>query len=189
MIVFDELRITNDAQYFIIDARVRSEDYYTDVYIDKIVIDTEETFTEGGPSSNPVYTYNVSGDQKSVRIILNKNDENLLTLKNFTNHLFFVYAVAKGTPSSDTPCGLDNVNTLGVTTYMGDFYNYFMQNIKEIGQSCTIPQNFINALLRWEAVNTSIDSGHYTQGIKYYNQWFKDGVGTSSSTVNCGCNG
>ena len=186
MIVFDELRVTKDAEYLIIDARVRKEDYYKDVYIDKIVIDTEETYSEGGQSSNPVYSYSPEGDNKSIRLILNINElQHLTSLK---NHLLFVYAVAKGTPASNTPCGLDNINTLGVTTYMGDFYNYFMQNIKEVGQSCSVPQNFINALLRWEALNVSIDSGHYTQGIKYFNDWFKDGV-KETVNVNCGCNG
>lgn len=186
MIVFDELRVTNDAEYLIIDARVRKEDYYKDVYIDKIVIDTEETYSESGPSSNPVYSYSPKGDNKSIKLILNINE--LQNLTSFKNHLLFVYAVAKGTPASNTPCGLDNINTLGVTTYMGDFYNYFMQNIKEVGQSCSIPQNFIDALLRWEALNVSIDSGHYTQGIKYFNDWFKNSV-KETVNVNCGCNG
>ena len=186
MIVFDELRVTNDAEYLIIDARVRKEDYYKDVYIDKIVIDTEETYSEGGPSSNHVYSYSPEGDNKSIRLILNINElQHLTSLK---NHLLFVYAVAKGTPASNTPCGLDNINTLGVITYMGDFYNYFMQNIKEVGQKCSIPQDFINALLKWEALNVSIDSGHYTQGIKYFNDWFKGGV-KETVNVNCGCNG
>ena len=186
MIVFDELRVTNDAKYLIINPRVRSEDYYKDVYIGKIVIDTEETYSESGPSSNPVFSYSIIVNKKSTKLILNINE--IQNLASFKNHLLFVYVIAKGSPAPNTPCGLDNINTLGVTTYMGDFYNYFIQNIKEVGQSCSIPQDFIDALLRWEALNISIDSGHYTQGIKYFNDWFKNGI-KETVNVNCGCNG
>lgn len=57
MIVFEELRVTNDGENLIINARVRKEPYYDNVYIDKVIVDTEETYIEGGPSSNAVYQY------------------------------------------------------------------------------------------------------------------------------------
>lgn len=39
----------------IIEANVRAEDYYKDVYIDSLIIDTEETFSSAGPSSKPIF--------------------------------------------------------------------------------------------------------------------------------------
>lgn len=63
---------------------------------------------------------------------------------------------------------MDNITTLGVTMYMGDFYNEFMKYIGEMGDDCNIPQNLIDLLLRYAALNTSIDSGHYMKGIEIY---------------------
>ena len=40
MITFKELRITPDGQYLIIDAAIDNNDYFSDVYIDSVVIDT-----------------------------------------------------------------------------------------------------------------------------------------------------
>lgn len=74
MIVFEELRVTNDGENLIINARVRKEPYYDNVYIDKVIIDTEETYTEGYPSSKPIYQYQVEGNEKEIHLILGKGD-------------------------------------------------------------------------------------------------------------------
>lgn len=185
MIVFDELRVTNFGDRLIVRARVRTESYYTDVYIDKIIVDTEETYTEGGPSNNPVFTKQLDVDNKEILVQLDKLD--LSTT--LTDHLFFVYIVAKGTPSSDTPCGMDEVNTLGVTMYMGNYYNTFMSHIKELGSNCQVPQSLINDILKYKALTTSIDAGHYIQGINYFNKWFSGKANPQLASVDCGCHG
>lgn len=184
MIIIEELQVTKDAKNLIIGARVRKDRYYTDVYIDKIIIDTEETYVEGGPSKSPIYSKQLEGNNKEVNLSLDKLDLGVHPY----NHLFFVYITVKGTPSSDTPCGMDNVNTLGVTMYSGDYYKTFMSYIKEMNNTCQVPQGLIDTILRYKALNASIDSGHYIQGIKYFNKWFS-GKTTLPITSNCGCNG
>ena len=74
MIVFEELRVTNDGENLIINARVRKEPYYDNVYINKVIIDTEETYSEGGPSKNPIYTKEIEGYEKEISLILGKGD-------------------------------------------------------------------------------------------------------------------
>lgn len=186
MIIFEELRITNDGETLVVHARVRNEEWYNDVYIDKIIIDTEETYKESYPSSNPVYSKTIEGNVKSIELSINKAQ----ILPDFKEHLFFVYVIAKGTPESTVPCGMDNQTNLGVTLYMGNIYNSFMNYIKEMNaNNCQIPNGFIDMLLRYKALNISMDSGHYLQGIDYYNKWFKGNKYSSYSTPNCGCNG
>ena len=92
MIVFEELRVTNDGENLIINARVRKEPYYDNVYIDKVTIDTEETYSEGGVSKKPVYQYEVEGNQKEINLIIGKGD----MLPKPDSHLFFVYVTTKG---------------------------------------------------------------------------------------------
>lgn len=186
MVTFEELRITNDGENLIVRARVRTESYYDDIYIDKIIIDTEGTYKEGTPSSSPIYTYIAEGNNKSITLVLNKAQ----VIPDFKEHLFFIYIIAKGTPTSNVPCGMDNQTTLGVTMYMGNIYNNFMGYIKEMTRgNCQIPQGFIDQILRYKAFSLAIDSGHYTQGIEYYNQWFSGKRPSVTTTSNCGCNG
>lgn len=188
MVVFDELRITNDGETLIIKVRVRKEDYYKDVYIKSIHIDTEETFNEGTYSQQgitKVYKgYTVTDNQKSVTLILNTSQ----ILADLTKHLFFIWVETKGNPTSNVPCGMDNSKTVGVTLYMGNIYNLFMNRIKEVGNTCQIPQNFIDEILKFKALSTAIDSSHYTQGIEFFNKWFK-GDSNKVITNKCGCNG
>lgn len=185
MIIFEELRVTNPGDKLIIRARVSIESYYTDVYIDKIIIDTEETYIEGHPSNNPVFTKQLATDEKEIALHLDKLDLGTP----LTNHLFFVYIVTKGAPSSDTPCGMDEINTLGVTMYMGNCYNTFMSHIKELESNCQVPQLLINDILKYKALTISIDAGHYIQGIKYFNKWFSEAANPQLASVDCGCHG
>lgn len=185
MISIQELRITNTGDRLIIGANVRQEPYYNDVYIDKVIIDTEKTYSEHGPSSNPIYSKQFEGNVKNINLQLDKLD---LGNNALSSHLFFVYIIAKGTPASNTPCGMDNINTLGVTMYMGLYYNTFMNYIGEMNNNCNIPQGLIDHILRYDALNTSINTGHYIKGIEFFNKWFSNSTPTPI-THNCGCHG
>ena len=70
MVTFQELRITPDGQKLIIDVSVKDLEYYTNVYLDTVQIDTQDTFVESGPSSEVVYSKTIEGNTKSVRLEL-----------------------------------------------------------------------------------------------------------------------
>lgn len=213
MIEFLELRVTPDGKKLIIDASVKDLQYYNDVYIDAVIIDTQDTYIANGPSTNPVFSYEVAsnpdiiyslpecngcgpirdeeddkicfsgqeGDgEKRVRLEL---DSTVLGVS-LGETLFFVYVIAKGTPSADTPCGMDNQTTLGVVSNLYPFYKAMISYMKEVEDSCGIPKNFIDSLLRFYALELSIRTGHYAQAIKYWNKFFKD---IKSRTINTGC--
>lgn len=208
MIQFNELRITPDGKKLVIDASVKDLNYYNDVYIDAIIIDSQNTYVSNGPSSKPIFYYEISnpnvtvtypeyngyvpsrqgnsGDinEKRVRLEL---DSKILGDSISTN-LFFVYVIAKGTPSPDTPCGMDNQTTLGVVADLYPYYRSVMNGIKEISNECEIPRTFIDNLLRFKALELSLKTGNYIQAIKYWNKFF---VGIKSSNINtyCKCHG
>ena len=56
MVEFKELKITPDGKNLIINASIKDLEYYKDVYIDSVIIDTQDTYLPSGPSSNPIYT-------------------------------------------------------------------------------------------------------------------------------------
>ena len=72
---------------------------------------------------------------------------------------------------------------------MGNIYNDFMSYIKQMNNDCQIPKDLIDQILRFKAVTTAIDSGHYTEGINYYNKFFKENGVSNTPTTNCGCHG
>lgn len=191
MVTFNELRITKDGKYLIIDVSIRSQSYYDKVYLDSISIDTQDTYKDGGPSSSIVYNKNITSESttaKNYRLELSVGD----FLPSLSNNMFFVYVKATGTPSSDIPCGMDNEYTLGVTFNPCAMYNSFMTYIRETTKTCAVPRNFINMFLQYKAVETSINTEHYTQAIEYYNKFIKnlDSVNnTISYTKSCSCNG
>ena len=186
MIKFTELRVHKG--HLIINAEVRqTKDYYDGVWIKQIKIDTQDTFSSSGPSTHLVYESEVFDNHpRSVTLDLGPTAFNQELDMN--NTMFFVYAVAGGYPSHDVPCGFDDEVSVGVTFSLCPIYNETMQYVKEVENSCEIPRNFVNFILQLKAIEYSINSGHFTQAIKYYNKFYNKKF--SASVVNpCGCHG
>lgn len=183
MIKFTELRVQKERLTIVAEVR-DIENYYDNVYIDKIIVDTQDTFTTSGPSANPIYSVTVDGNKKRVSISLSATT---LGLEDLEHTMFFVYAKAKGTPAPGTPCGYDEEYSMGVTFAFCPIYNATMKYIREVENTCELPTSFINMILQFKAIQYSIDTGHYVQAINYYNKFYKNlNLGTTS---NCGCHG
>ena len=188
MIHFNELCIRDN--HLIIDVNVIFEDYYNDVYLDNIIIDNQDTYTNGFPSDNPIYSKTIDDvenkftkkavGQKHVRIVLDENDINL-------NDMLFVYVTTKGNPSPDTPCGLDKNTTLGVVVDMMPYYTKGMQYLGELGNNCSIPSGFMDFILRTKALELTMKTGNYSKSIEYFNG-FKTGVVSPRGGCGCGNN-
>lgn len=184
MIQFKELRVSPDGKNLIIDAEVKPLEYYNDVYIDAIIIDSQDTYVSNGSSTQPIFSYEETSDKKRIRLELNSTALGVLLHET----LFFVYVVTRGTPSSETPCGMDNQTTMGVVADLYPFYRSMVNCMKEVENDCEIPRNFINSILRFKALDLCIKTGHYTQAIKYWNKFFKR-VKTRTANSECRCYG
>lgn len=190
MVQFNELRITSDGQHLIIDVSVLKDSYYENVYIDSIIIDNQDTYVGSGPSSNPVYQYSVPDvmskltkeyvSSKYVRLDLTPTDLSL-------NGLLFVYVRTKGTPAADTPCGLDNMTTLGTVTNMYPFYQQAINYIGELANNCSMPQNFADYILKMKGLELAMRTGNYTDAIKFYNKFFNGKDNTVIRKGGCSC--
>ena len=182
MIKFTELRVQKGRLTIVAEVR-EIEDYYDNVYIDKIIIDSQDTLNTSGPSANPIYSVTVDGNQKKFSTSLSETALGV----DIDNTMFFVYAVAKGVPAPETPCGYDESTTVGVTLSLCPIYNATMGYVKQVENSCEIPKDFINMILQFKAIYYSIESGHFTQAVKYYNKFYKNLSVNTHST--CGCHG
>lgn len=218
MLHFNELRITQDGKYLIIDASVDNQDFYDDIILDSVVIDTQDTYVPNGPSSNPIYEFKIVDDydltysipeqcncnpvlededksycftygtqqMRNVRLRLQADDFSINTLN---DTMFFVYVIATGTPSTDTPCGTTNPMIMGAVTNLYPLYQSMMKYVKQIENNCEIPKEFIDLSLRIKALELCIRTGNYPQAIKYWNKYFKNKIGTTTRVTNCSCYG
>lgn len=111
-------------------------------------------------------------------------------------HVWFVYVVTniedaelQNMALATASCEVKKNPTLGITMDMGDIYDNFMANMKELNRTCQIPSGMIDEFLRYKAMTVAFDCGHCMEGIKYFNTYFKDKPFRSITTSNCGCNG
>ena len=193
MVHFNQLTISPDNKYLIIDVSVLSETYYKDVYIDSVIIDNQDTFVSGGPSTNYIYKKDfpmqtsaitdATYGEKHIRLELTPQDLSTGTLSG----LFFVYIQVTGTPAAETPCGMDTVTTLGVVTNMNPFYQQAMNYIGELSNNCSIPQNFTDYILRFKGLELAIKTGHYVDAINLFNKYFSGKEGEIPKKGGCGC--
>lgn len=204
MILFDQLRISDDGQRLYINAHVNKADYFKNRYIDSVVIMTADKVSEtapGTPTSDYIYKKEIEGNVKELDLVLTpldftkswETDPKAIAFNraDMSNTLFFVYIKCKGTPGECTPCRLDEETTLGVVFDENVLYQRVMNYTKELVADCSIPTEFTDFILLWNAFKAAIETEHYVAAIKFYNKLF--GVVRSSYSNNiiktCGCNG
>ena len=177
MIRFNELRITPDRKHLIIDVQVKELDYYQDVFLDTIIIDTQKTFISTGPSSRPLMTINC-GRVKHYR--------DFIDIDSIADNIFFVYVISTGEPLENTPCGLTESMILGVTY---DKYPMYMQGMNLLNQlqGCEPAGDLIDYILTNKAFDISLQTGNYTKAIEYWNSFFDEKE--KSVSYKCGCHG
>lgn len=202
MIVINELRITPDNKNIIIDASVDNLCYYKDVGIAAIIIDTKDTYSNSQPSNRAVYHLSLEDVEKStscdgkliqydndrvkrVRLTLDKSNLGV----DISDNIFFVYLIANGIPAPETPCGYDNIYTMGVVYNMKPFYDIGMNYIKELSNNCVTPRGFIDYILRYKAFQLSMKTGNYVQAIDYWNNLLRVNNHTIQKYKGCGCHG
>lgn len=204
MILFDQLRISDDGQRLYINAHVNKADYFKNRYIDSVVIMTADKVSEttsGTPTSDYIYKKEIKGNVKELDLVLTpldftkswETDPKAMTFNkaDMSNTLFFVYIKCKGTPGECTPCRLDEETTLGVVFDENVLYQRVMDYTKELVADCSVPTEFTDFILLWNAFKAAIETEHYVAAIKFYNKLF--GVVRSGYSNNiiktCGCNG
>lgn len=208
MIRFNELKIEDN--YIIIDVQIEEDEYFKDMYIDSIVIDTQDTFIANGPSNKAIYTKTFNSDVNPVyenkQCAPVKKEENVYT-QGIDKHnrvriyisakelnvdihktMFFVYVIAGGTPAADTPCRWDENKALHTLVDVQLLYNTMIQYVKELSKDCSTPDNFINAILQFNAVDLALKTNQYPLAIDLWKRFYSD-IESNVVLPNCGCNG
>lgn len=204
MIIFDQLRISDDGKRMYINAHVNKASYFNEIYIDSIVIQTADKVSEtdpGLPTSDYVYIKKAEENAKELNLVLETSDLSrswetdpkaiAFNRGDMSKTLFFVYIKCKGTPGSCTPCRLDEETTLGVVFDENVLHQRVMDYTKEFVADCSVPSAFIDFILLWNAFKSAIETEHYIPAIKFFNMMFEEvGKSCQNRTIKtCGCNG
>lgn len=171
MIKYNELRI--DGNYLYLNIQVEDKPYFIDVLINGARIDTPLTY----------------GTETPYHIIEEEPEKNLIAevyLPTAKDDILFITPNIQGTPTPDTPCGQDT-NKLGVVYNKKTLMQKGLGYLKELGNSCIIPKGFIDFILRFKALDMSIETCNYQEAIKYWNMLNR--VPIKTATNNCGCHG
>ena len=198
MIRFNELKIEDN--YIIIDVQIEEEKYFKDMYIDSIVIDTQDTFIANGPSSKAIYTktFNTDTDVNKEEIVYTQGTDKYNRVRIYIDSknlnvdihktMFFVYVIAGGIPAADTPCRWDENKALHTLVDTQVLYNNMIQYVKELSKDCSTPDNFINAILQFNAVDLALKTNQYPLAIDLWKRFYSD-IESNVVLPNCGCNG
>lgn len=204
MIIFDQLRISDDGQRMYINVHVNKASYFDNIVIDSITIMTSDKVSEtapGTPTEDYIYTKKVEGEERELNLVLTsadftktwETDPKAMAFKqsDMSNTLFFVYVKVKGTPDACTPCTLDEETTLGVTFDENILYQRVMDYTKDLVRECSTPTGFVDFILLWNAFKASIETEHYVAAIKFFNMLFDvvDDNGHKLTVKGCGCHG
>lgn len=183
MVNISTLYVDREAKAIRLVASVGNESYYDNVYITGVKVDTQDTFTNGTPSGNVVYSRDID-NSKSIDITITYADLGLLDFDN----LYFVYVITNDGYAYNTPCGFDNYITIGVTSDFTMYLNAALGHISNLGDCCDLPRDFICNILQYAAFKLSVDCKDYKRAIYYYNTYLKPGAHISLIS-NCGCHG
>ena len=195
MLTFNELRITPDSKYLIVDVSVDSDSCFDEVTLEGIYIDTQDTFVSSdGPSEKaiaykikennfggPIYSIpdtncNPVLEDEEYKECFVESNENMKHKRliieaeelglDLSKTMLFVYAVANNIP--DIPCAKDKSIIMGTVVNLLPLYRKCISSLKELNNECTIPKSFINSLLEYKALELSIKTGNYTKAIELW---------------------
>ena len=192
MLIFDQLRLSDDATRLYINVHVNKADYFKDIYLDNIKIMTADKVAETNPevpTEDCIFTHTFGDNVKEAALVLTVNDFLTLKQSDMSRTLFFVYVKCKGTVGACVPCRLDELTTLGVTFDEKLLYQRVMDYTKSLADDCKIPVGFTDFILLWNAFKASIETEHYISAIKFWNQLFDVDTIGNITYKGCGCHG
>lgn len=206
MIHYNNLYITEDNKCLVIDVAIDEDSYYENIYLDKIAIDTQDTYIPNGPSDKAkIFTIRketldkVYADGKEVYVddhyIYVQGTDKLKHIKlyltaqdlgvNLSKDMLFIYTIATGTPAPDTPCNCDVNKILSVVYNDYEVYKSIIPLVKEISIECSNSVSFITKELQIKAIEYAIKSSNYLLAIKYWKKYFMNNINAVSKKCNC----
>lgn len=217
MVIFNELRITEDKSTIIVDCQIEDVDGFDGFYIDQVKLEYYEQFVSDSHSSDDAVTlYQYDDDDESAQTIRHfrmcfspdSYDPTEVTVpstfgtKSFDNGMFFVFVRCGGSSTNTAvylgySCEAIAETAIGVILDWKRVYEYGISFAAKLayncGNKCDDPSGFENFILLWYALQLAISTCDYGQAKVLWKRFlraFSSATTTSFSlTSGCGCKG
>lgn len=197
-VIIDQLRISDDGRRMYINVHVNKAEPFNGVYLENITIMTADKVSEtnpGSPTEDYIYskTFDAGTESAALELIPSRDFNEQYTRPDMGNTLFFVYVTTNWDNRSGSdcciPCRLDELTTVGVTFDEKLLHQKVMEYTRDLVQDCSVPHDFIDFILRWNAFKSSVETEHWIQALKFYKLLFDDAGSTFTGIKRCGCHG
>lgn len=180
MVHIDTLSIDNKT--LVLSASIDDSPYYENVFLDKVIIDTQDTFKPSGPSDRAVYSSTIDGNKKKIALVIPFTD----ILASEEKDLLIVYVKSKGNPTMDVPCGSDN--PIAAKAIM-DFRNIYCRLITFLKSpdKCGPNRAFINEYFKYKLISLAMLTSNLDTLVRYFKKFYTNR--SLPYTPNCHCNG
>lgn len=145
-----------------IEVSIEDNDYFANVFLDKIIVDTQSTYTSSGPSQTPLLNYQIATGQKKFQISFQPTNFNI---NEFCGTFFIVYITSTGNATTGTPADLIiPIEKVGIY----DKYSLFQElkpQFRLFTKTGIIPKKFIDLILLIRYIDYSIIQKQYANII------------------------
>ena len=203
MVIFNELRITEDAKCMVIDFEIEGVDVYKPMYIQSVYLEYYKNANAVSMPSEKAYRLydNENSDPKVRAMRLNVpvdalRDTNFGTTT-FVNGLFYVVVMCGGEPESIVgymPCTYDDVRRVGAVLDWKAFYDRGMAYINSLFDPCSsCPEYtaFEHFAVLWNALKMAISTCDWNMVSELWDKFLltpEDGAADAIVTRSgCGC--
>lgn len=203
MVIFNELRITDDKKALIVDCMVEGLDIYNNMYIESIYLDYYKSCsTIGVPSDNAICLFDNTENPdttvkaKRIRKLVDTLPDTFGTDK-FDGGLFYVIVKCNGKLPAEAAlfsCGTDDVVDVGIVLDWYSLYKKGMAYISYLASGCNDPcadtASYQQFIFIWHALNSAIAAKDYHQICKVWEKFIRASIPTTSLntiTTGCGC--
>ena len=191
MLQWNELRITEDSKHLVIDVQVQNLDYYKNVHLQSLymnVYNKSSDYVAPMPDSKSILLWQYEPPQEVTEEGEHKpkHIRKFIDIDGLSENLFFVYAIADGEATDDTPCGCKNHVLMGVVYNNQALYRNSINTISTTS-TCAPNQELIDYILNVKLFEFSLKAGDYRAAIDFWNTTFKNNDKTSKKS--CGCHG
>jgi hypothetical protein len=194
MIIFDQLRISDDGKQLYINAHVNPAETFADTTIESLSIclgnQIYETNTIDPESNGNIYHKEYTEGTKEINEVISIDDESLVYNMSTFKDLLFVFIGCSGVPEGAECYTTVGNYVLGVTFDETLLYQKTMQFTKQLSVDCDVPKDFIDFILLWNAFKAAVETEHYIPAIDFWKKLFQGHYGVSKLNSNpCGCHG
>lgn len=208
MVVFNELRLSDDKKKLIVDCFIENLNIYTNMYIKEIAVDYYKNVETGGdPSENAITIYSNTGDDTSVKaasVCLNMDNQSQKNevaekfgISNLKGGVYYVFVMCDGTPEpavATLPCGYDEDTEVGIVPDWELLYEIGLKYIINMAGSCIDKcvdnSPFMHFILMWNSLKMALSACEYNVVEKVWDMILRTyrRVGSTLVENSCGCN-